>query len=144
MSSVLKILPHGREIKAFLNAVEKEVKERYNVTLQLQALELDQERIIDSIAQLVSSALGVPMNQILSKKRSADITEARFIISFLCMEYCPDCTVTSIAKYFDQHHTSTLHGQQKMTELLSVKDEQMTAKYLKCKEALIKKMSSYE
>lgn len=141
---ILGILSHSSAIKELLNAVEKELKERFSMTLQLKAMELDTDRLIDAVAQLVSNELQITMVSILSKNRTTEVVDARFIIVSLCLQYIPDIKIVELAAYFNQHHTSVLHAEQKAKDLLQVGDDSFTKKYEQCKQSLINKIKTYE
>lgn len=70
----------------------------------------------DLIIQAVLTVYGLTLKQLKSRKRSANISQARFVV----WEHLYDklgMTLTEIGKDFERHHSDVIHGMRRIKVL---------------------------
>ena len=73
------------------------------------------------ITEVVSEHMGIPKDDILSSKRSADIALARQISMYLCRNMT-DKPLEAIGEYFKKDHTTVMHAVDKIKNNIQTSD----------------------
>lgn len=115
---------------------ESELGEMLGITVVLTANVSIENCSIEDVFRLVAKKLYVPYNDLLKVKRGS-IAEARQIAAFMANKYIPGATVTAIARFTGQDHSTIVHGIKKVSDLYSVCDETMVNKVNDCEEMIL-------
>ena len=63
----------------------------------------------DEILQIVAGFFGLTVSELTSKNKSRKVTYPRYILMYLAREHT-NLSFPEVAKIFDMHHTSVIHG----------------------------------
>ena len=80
---------------------------------------------VDDIIELVCEFTNQDPKEIKGQSRKREIAEARQVICYLSRKYTP-CSLGEIGVFLgDRDHTTVLHSCEKISDLLSIKDDRI-------------------
>ena len=92
----------------------------------------DPENIVDALFKLVELRLGITKEQIGSKSRKRTLVIPRQIVAYILYR-TGKFPLATIGDLMNRDHTTVIHSVRTVSELLEVKDPQLTEIYNKIK-----------
>ena len=82
------------------------------------AAEIYMYRHLYWLLDVVAAAYGLSRRRLQAKRRHRRDTEARWVAGYILRRHAPEMSYPDIARLFGQHHTSIMHGERRVREML--------------------------